>query len=181
MAYMANGPMPRRRLLARIDSVSIACLAERDTDPEALRRALADVQPQITLDEVLVADLLVQATSVGRCPRVTSDRAIETVLGLLDAASRQPDAAEPKRQMRLIAAMLFARAQRWPQAQEQAERAWTANAPLETADLLVQAYLANGRRDAAERTLRELEARVRPYDRAGLHLLGQLRGRVEQD
>lgn len=178
MAHMADGPVPRRRLLARIDSVSIACLADRDADPALLRRALTDAQPQITLDEVLVADLLAQATSVGRCPRITSDRAIETVLGLLDAASRQPDSAEPKRQMRMLAALLLARAQRWPQAQEQAERAWAAHAPLETADVLIQAYLANGRRDAAERTLRELQARVRPYDRAGQHLLGQLRERI---
>ncbi|WP_091632511.1 hypothetical protein [Lysobacter sp. cf310] len=180
MAQMADGPIPRRRLLARIDSVSIACLGERDPDPASLEQALTDTQAQITLDEVLVADLLSQATSVGRCPRITSERTIDTVLSLLAAASKQPDTAEPKRQMRLIASLLLARAQRWPEAQQQAERAWAAQAPLETADILVRAYLANGDRDAAERTWRELQARVRPYDRAGQHLLGQLRGLIEQ-
>jgi thioredoxin-like negative regulator of GroEL len=167
MRYLTHSPLARRRMLARIDLVSIACLGGRDPDPAELRRALADRQPQITLDEVLVADLLAQASAPGRCPRIGNAQAIAMVTGLLDAAPDQPDRATPKRQLRFIAALLYARAERWPEAQAQAERAWSPQAAADIGDLLVQACVKNGQTDHARRVLGQLAERTRPYDRAG--------------
>lgn len=167
MRYLSRSPLPRRRMLAGIDLVSIACLGGRDPDPAELQRALADRQPQITLDEVLVADLLAQASAPGRCPRIGNPQAIATVTALLDAASAQPDRATPKRQLRFVAALLYARAERWPQAQAQAERAWSPQASADIGDLLVQACVKNGQTDCASRVLGQLAERTRSYDRAG--------------
>ncbi|KRA17807.1 hypothetical protein [Lysobacter sp. Root604] len=180
MAYLARSPLPRRRLLAGIDSVSIDCLSGRDPDPVQLDRALADRQTKITLDEVLVADLLAQASGQGRCPRISPERVIDTVSALLKAAATQPDSAQPKRQLRLLAAILLARSERWPEARGQAEAAWGADARLELADLLIQAYVKEGRPESAERVLRELTARTKSYDRAALRLIAHWRSRLAE-
>ncbi|MEG3789897.1 hypothetical protein V1318_07175 [Lysobacter sp. CCNWLW3] len=174
MGTLLRSPLPRRRMLAGIDLVSIACLGGRDPDPAQLQRALADRQPQITLDEVLVADLLAQASAPGRCPRIGDAQAIATVESLLDAASAQPERATPKRQLRFVAALLYARAGRWPQAQAQAQRAWSPQAAAEIGDLLVQACVKNGRTDCARRVLGQLAERTRAYDRAGQARLTRL-------
>ncbi|RDZ27032.1 hypothetical protein DX914_12225 [Lysobacter silvisoli] len=179
MHRLQRSAQPRTRLLARIDAVSIACLAGRPADPSELTRALTDAQAKVTLDEVLVVDLLAQASAGDRCPGVASPQVSALVLGLLRAAPTQDPAAHPRRQLHLIAALVLARSQDWAGAQAQAEGAWTTQAPLEVADVLVQAYLANGRRQDAERVLRQIQARTRPYDRAGQALIAQLRGRIQ--
>lgn len=174
MRYLRRSPQPRRRLLAGIDLVSIACLAGRDPDPADLQRALVDRQAQITLDEVLVADLLAQASAPGRCPRIGDAQAIAAVAALLDAASAQPERAAPKRQLRFLAALLYARAERWPQAQAQAQLAWSPRASADIGDLLVQACAKNGQTDCARRVLAQLAERTRAYDRAGQARLTRL-------
>ncbi|UHQ22569.1 hypothetical protein LVB77_18240 [Lysobacter sp. 5GHs7-4] len=178
MEYLRRSPLPRRRMLAGIDLVSIACLAGRDPDPAQLRTALADRQPQITLDEVLVADLLAQASAPGRCPRIGEAQAIATVHTLLAAAPTQPERATPKRQLRYVAALLHARAGQWPQAQDQAERAWSPQATPEIGDLLVQACAKNGQTACARRVLAQLDARTRGYDRVGQARLVRLRALI---
>lgn len=179
MRELTLDPDPRRRTLARIDLLSIACFAGQDPPAAQLDRAIAERRPSITLDEVLVVDLLVQATGQERCPRIGDAQIGLMIEALLAAAAAQPDGAEPKAQMQFLAALLHARAQRWPQAEEHAQRAWTPRATSEVGELLVQARLHNGQRAAAVEALAEVRRRTPAYDRAGQLRIAKLQAAID--
>lgn len=179
MRKIALSPDPRRRTLARLDLLSIACFAGQNPAPERLELAIAERRPSITLDEVLVMDLLVQATGQGRCPRI-SDDLLGTAIGrLLSSASAQSDSAAPKAQMSFLAALLYARSGHWLLAQQHAERAWTPRAAPEVGDLLVRACLHNGQRAKAEAALTEIRRRTPAYDRQGQARITALRAAID--
>lgn len=179
MRKLALSPDPRRRTLARLDLLSIACFAGQDPGPDLLERAIAERRPSITLDEVLVMDLLVQASDLERCPRIGDDLLGAAIGRLLSSASAQPDSATPKAQMHFLAALLYARNGQWPQAQQHAEQAWMPRAAPEVGELLVRASLHNGQRTQAEAVLAGIRRITPSYDRQGQSRIMALRAAID--
>jgi hypothetical protein len=165
---------PRDRLLAGFDLISINCLRDASGEPADLSRAVAGAQPEVTLAETHVIDLLIRVSDQNQCGNITDRDIADSIMQLVAAASSQPDRATPKWQLRHAAALVNARAGRWKEAQTQAEQAWQPGADLVVGAQLVRIYVKNGAYPAAERILLQMTQRVRPHDAVGQAELAEI-------
>lgn len=179
LGRLASSANPRDRLLANVNLITTQCLRDDSADPSLLRRIEQDAQPELTIFE---SQSLLQLTNIAGkgCGKISLLDMARTTETLIASAHAQPDSVRSKWVTRAIAAQLYARADRWSQAQAQAELAWQPGADLAIGEMLARIYIHNGRLPEAERTYAQLNRRTKPYDTPGQRNLRELRKSLDQ-
>jgi tetratricopeptide (TPR) repeat protein len=176
MSRLLQSPHPRDRLLGRLNRVVIDCAFAIGANPDDLREAVKLAQPKITLAEMNAFEALAAygAQPHSNCGPVSPDMAADSISRIV-ATATQSDAYQGKWRSRLVAAMLYGRAEDWSNALVQAKLAWQPTSDPAAGGFLVRAYAHNGMMAQAERTYQEVARRISPDDTNGKLGLAELR------
>jgi hypothetical protein len=180
MAYDAayrllKSPDPRKQMLGHLTRVTYDCISGIGANPSDLRQAVALAQPKLMIAEAHAFELLEGLGPETNCGAVGPGILADAAASVVDAATAQSDTRPAKWRMRLMAARLFGRADRWQEALQQAKLSWQPNADPAAGGFLSRAYAQNGMMEEAERAYAETKARTSPYNRDDLAGLASLR------
>jgi hypothetical protein len=170
---------PRHRMLGRISKMTIDCAMSPTVDPADLARALEDARPKLTVYESQAFARLTDLTKQRRCDGIDDALLADSIVRMLQTAASQADYVAPKARLRFFAADLYAHAGRWKDALPLAQLSWQHSNDPKVGALLANAYVNNGMYPDAKRTVAELAARVKSYDRMGQAELAKARALVE--
>ena len=168
---LLENPNPRVRELAYLNRVLADCVASGNADAIDLRDAVALARPLVTLDEMHVFSDLASVSDQRTCSGAGPVDLANAIVATLNTARDQPDDVQVKWGLRLIAARLYASADKWKRALAQALLAWQPSADAPVGAFLVRAYVYNGMLAKAQRTFAEVAKRIDPdntNDRNGL-------------
>jgi hypothetical protein len=176
MARLLQSPNPRDRLLGRLNRVVIDCAFGLGANPSDLREAEKLAQPKLTLAEMNAFEALAAygAKPQSNCGSVSPAMVADSINRIV-ATAKQSDAYQGKWRSRLVAAMLYGRAEDWSNALVQAKLAWQPTSDPAAGGFLVRAYAHNGLMGQAERTYIEVARRISPDDTNGKLGLEELR------
>lgn len=171
LAPFLDSDLPRNRMLAGLDTVTIKCVRDKSVDPAEVERILIDAQPKITVGEVLVMRQMQTITSKFGCGDLRDDVLADLMVELIAKAHAQTSSSPPNAQMHSLAAVGFARGGRLDDARRHAQVAWEGTHDLVVGDLLARFYLLSGMPAEARAIIDQLQARVRSSDKMGLRQL----------
>lgn len=177
MESLKASTSPRHRMLGNLYSLSMDCIRKQDSDPAYLTAAAREASPRVTLAELLAFRVIAQ--EIGRrqgCGAITNSEVARTMDQILAATPTQPEAMQPKVLMRILAAELYVRDSRWPEAAVQAELAWQPGADPSIGAQLGRIYMQQGRLEEAGHTLVEVAGRIKCHnssDRTNFEALWQ--------
>lgn len=165
-ARLAASTDPRRQFLGHVNTVTIDCLAKGDGHRINLIEAEHVGLQMVTLVELQAYTPLSLALGHGRCGnRITESVVADSIVRLLDGLTNQPNESQAKWLLRTTAADLYQRAERWEDAQRQAELAWIPDvSDSAIAGMLVRIHIHNGNKVDAQRVLNQARARVSKYE-----------------
>lgn len=177
MESLKASTIPRHRMLGNLYSLSIDCIRRQDSDPAYLSAAARNAGPRVTLAELLAFRVVAQEIQRRQgCGAITNTGVAQTIDQVLAATPTQSDAMQPKVLMRILAAELYMRDGKWPEAATQAALAWQPGADPSIGAQLGRIYMQQGRLDEASRTLEEVGARIKCHnasDRSNFEALWQ--------
>ena len=165
MGSLKNSAIAKHRMLGHLYSVSLDCIRRQDSDPTHLAAAAKETSRHVTLAELMAFRVVAQ--EIGRpqrCGSITNSKVADTIDQILDATSDQPDAMQPKVLMRILAAELYMRDQRWPEAVIQAKLAWQPGADPSIGAQLGRIYMQQGRLDDADHVFEDVAERVKCHN-----------------
>jgi hypothetical protein len=157
---LLENPNPRVRELAYLNRVLADCVVSGNASANDLRDAVALARPRVTLEEMHVFSDLASVSDQRTCAGAGPADLANAIAATLAAAHDQPDGAQPKWSLRLMAARLYASAGKWKLALAQAILAWQPSADAPVGAFLVRVYIQNGMRTEAERTYTEVAKRI---------------------
>jgi hypothetical protein len=168
--WLAN-PDPRAQMAGRINRVTVDCIFGMSPNPNDLQQAAKLAQPKAMLSDLQTFEMLAKASNEKGCGAVSPGVIADGIDTVVDAATAQPDSVTAKWQLRLLAARMYGRANRWDDALTQARLAWQHNADAAAGGYLAIVYAQKGMLGDAERIYEETSARIDPHkldDIAGL-------------
>ena len=176
---MTRHPNPQFRLLGELYLLSVECRRAGTADPARLARAQASASARLTLAEVHAFNVLSRSTMQG-CGAVTDPMIANALAAIADAAKAQPASRQPQWHARFVAADIYARANDWKRALDQAELAWQPTADPGMGALLARIQARNGLYAEAKHTLMDIAPRVKCHDTSNLRDLGKLWMAIDQ-
>lgn len=177
---LIDRPQPRHRLQGSLHTLTIDCLRGQGADPIHLRQAEEAGVQFVTLSDAQALTQLSRAVGTGRCgPSVTDDVVADSISRLLDGLP-QSDWARGKYLMRGSLASMYIHADRWEDAQRQAELAWRPSvSDTAIGGMLIRIYLHNGNTEGAQRTLDQVRVRTHDYELEAVHHIGILQAQID--
>ncbi|WP_074862700.1 hypothetical protein [Lysobacter enzymogenes] len=174
-----DDPILSHRATGYISTIAASCWENKSGDPAELDRAAAHFAAPVRLQDSLSFRYLLEMVDQGTCgTRVDNARIAAAIDKILQMASRQDETSKPKWLLRIIAATAYTRSGDWIRAQEHARLAWNRAADPAVGGLLARIYIHNGHKQDAIRTLAEVEARVRGFERVAQGELEEIRGLI---
>lgn len=170
---------PRERVTVALSLAAIDCASGSGIDPDDLHRAVSDARLKVTVYEVHAVRQLENLTGIGKCLESAGVMA-DSFAALLAAAARQPESDSSKMHIRKMTAQVYARADRWQDAEKHGKTGWQGSGDLATGGLLVRIYIRNGKQQEALELLGVLEDRIKAFDTAGQRELVALRKLVNK-
>ncbi|MGO1071147.1 hypothetical protein [Lysobacter sp. CA199] len=171
-----NGENPQYRALSNIFLISIDCEKNGDADPAYLKAAQKDVGDRVT---VLESEIMRYLTTIhaekGGCGKATASDIADTFSLIIERSRQQPDSATPKWTARFYAAQMFARAERWEEAEHMSRIAWEQGRTISTGSLHATLLMSVGRTNDAHALYRVLAKRVPAHDLKNQAELASLR------
>lgn len=150
---------PRNRSMGHAFRLFVGCVYQHEGSLADLEAFVSLTPLPITLAEVQPFNTIYDATRKQGCGAIT-DKMIGAALSrLADRAKYQAITSREKIRLRYQAASFYARSQDWTNAYVQGRLAWQPRAEPPVAIPLIQAQLAMGNIDAAEKTFREAMVR----------------------
>lgn len=171
---MTRSQDPRQRFIGRIYLVTSRCVLGQQGRSTELNAAIIEPASKMTLTEVYAFTNLANASRNKGCGEITPETIADSIVQTLDSSHSQPPTAQSQWLLRYQAALLYANAGHWQQAQQQAELAWQPNADPGVGAHLAQVYAQNGHYDLALSTLRGTAARTKCHDLVSMTTLGHL-------
>ncbi|MBT2747928.1 MULTISPECIES: tetratricopeptide repeat protein [unclassified Lysobacter] len=169
------------RLQGYFSTIIVDCWWSTGGEAKYLQEGATSFKPPIHLSDALTSNNLLDAIDQKRCgPEITYARVADALDKILAAAPTQPETSRAKWMLRTMAATANLRADRWQQAQAHAEKAWNPSADPAVGGLLARIYIHNGRKAEAQRTLDEVTARVRSFERIANSELSGLREAIQK-
>ncbi len=163
---MLDSDEPRKRIVARLDLAAIDCMQGRPVDRALFMDAAAEALPRLTVYEVHSALFLVQVANGRACAAEFNSYAAQSLTRIIDAAHEQAESASNKGSLHRVASQLHALSGDWQAAEAQAQRGWDARPALPLGTMLAVSRIHTGNLDGAEQVLKEMDAMLRPYDKA---------------
>lgn len=178
---LVDSPKPRHQLLGYVHATTIDCLRGHGGDLSLLRKAEGTGVTFLTLSEAQAYTQLSRAIGAGRCgPAIDDSAAADSIVRLLDSTSGQSDRAQPRWLLRTTVASMYMHAERWEDAQRQAEQAWIpGRSDTAIGGLLVRIHIHNGNKAAAQKTLNQMRAEVPSYQVAANQGLEALQAQID--
>lgn len=164
MRQLADSPDIRNRFVARMDLLTIGCMAGYPPDIASMDRTVAMAPRTITVAEVHVALLQDAAIRDGRCPASTAPVMAHSMSRMLEHAIGQADAVPTKMTVRRLAAGLYALTGDGAAALHHAETGWRARKTMPMGALLARLYIQSAQWDEAEGVIASMKAMTRPFD-----------------
>ncbi|KAB8183895.1 hypothetical protein FKV24_011005 [Lysobacter maris] len=178
---LTSSDNPRHRLLGHIHSITVECLSGRGGSPDDLESATEERLDKVSLSEVQAFGPLAKAVAEGRCDKaIDASQVGDTIVKILDHTQAQSAASKPKWLMRTAAAQQYMRANRWSDAEAQAELAWQPGADAAVGALLTQVYIHNGKKEKASRVLSQVADRVGGYEIGGQREILRLQQKIDE-
>ena len=180
-ASFIDSPNPRHRLLGNIHTLVIDCLRGKQAGPAYLRQAEQSGVKFLTIPDTQAFVQLGKALDHGMCgPDVTYATAADSIERLMQATPGQPDSAQPKWSLRTTAADFYRRSGQWQKAQRQAELAWHPDvSDTAVGGLLVNIYVEQGDKAAAQRTLDQVRKRVSIHEKAANESIAVIQAQID--
>lgn len=180
-ASFIDSPNPRHRLLGNIHTLVIDCLRGKHADPVYLRQAEQSGVKFLTIPDTQAFVQLGKALDHGMCgPNVTYATTADSIERLMQVTPGQPDTAQPKWSLRTTAADFYRRAGQWQDAQRQAELAWHPEvSDTAVGGLLVNIYIEQGDKVAAQRTLNQVRKRVSTHEKAANESIALIQAQID--
>lgn len=172
---LTQSPRPRLRAQGYLNRINLDCATRHEANPMDLAAAVREAPSRVTQDEATSFSLLVRNTQQP-CKGIDDTALALAAAAFADAARFQPDSLGIKAELRHSAASLHARSGDWKAALPQAKLAWQPRMSAATSAVLVQAQLAAGDIEGAERTYTQAHGRATPADSVGLQWL---RGQID--
>lgn len=180
-ANFIDSTNPRHRLLGNIHTLVIDCLRGENPNQAYLRQAEQSGVKFLTIPDTQAYVLLGKALDNHMCgPEVTYATTADSIERLMQATPGQPDSAQPKWSLRTTAADFYRRAGQWQDAQRQAELAWHPEvSDTAVGGLLVNIYIEQGNKAAAQRTLDQVRKRVSKHEKAANESIAQIQAQID--
>jgi len=174
-----DDPVLGRRSSGYISTIAVSCWENKGGDAADLDRAAAKFTAPVRLQDALAYRYLLELVDQQHCgPKIDNARIAASLEKVLQAASKQDETSKPKWLLRAVAATAYTRSGNWVRAQEHLQLAWTRAADPAVGGLLARVYIHNGRKQDAIRTLNEVEARVRSFERIAGSELDDIRALI---
>lgn len=178
MQRLTTSAVPGNRMIGHLGMATTDCLATGNPDQRDLDSAIANADTVLRLEDYQAFGLLARVSDDRGCGEITPGAIADAMVEVLHAARSQPDVRQPKWRLRMLAAQQLARANRLPEALEQAKLAWQPTADVGVGSVLVQIYALMGMPEDAERTLQEMENRLGSFESMGFAEIQRLRESV---
>lgn len=178
---VAEDPRQTARLQGYFSTIIVDCWSTTHPSATLLERGVASFEAPIQLSDALSFRQLLDMIDTKRCGKeITYARIADAAEKVLAASPAQPETSKAKWMLRTMAATANLRADRWQKAQEHAEKAWSPGADPAVGGLLTRIYIHNGNKQKAEKTLTEVNARVRSFESIGQKEMSALRAQINQ-
>lgn len=176
-----DDPVLGRRSSGYISTIAVSCWENKGGDPAELDRAAAKFTAPVRLQDALAYRYLLDIVEQQHCDaKIDNARIAASLEKILQAAAKQDETSKPKWLLRTVLATAYTRSGDWNRAQQQLELAWTRAADPAVGGFLARVYVHNGRKQDAIRTLNEVEARVRSFERVARSELDDIRSMIDK-
>ncbi|HYM86524.1 MAG TPA: hypothetical protein VET30_07275 [Pseudoxanthomonas sp.] len=181
LAHLLSSDNPRYRQVGNLGTFTIRCLrGDANPDTALLETAAKENLHKITTYEAQSFVRLTRTIKAKGCGSVRPAVAASYVKRILDSASSQPESAQPKWHSRTTLADLYASAEDWPAARQQAEISWEGSGHFpKVGASLTSLYVQEGNIAAARTILAEIRKRVAADDTGGQATLRMLQKSID--
>lgn len=156
------------------------CKTSRKSSHADLVRAVEALPPHIDLTTVQMFRFARTYLEESTCDGITFQQMATGIAEAVDGATAQSDNAWPKYFLRLKSARLFAKANRWDLALEQARKAWRPTTPTPAMSFLVVALISNGEIEEARKVYESAVARARPGSKEDDSAIALMKGMIAE-
>lgn len=180
---IATTTNPETRAHVLLFRIWLDCHFKQQASYADLKAAVASLPPYMNLTTIQMLRFARTPFENGPCEGMSLEQMADAHATIVDNATSQSDDAWPKYYIRLKSARLYAQADRWDLALEQARKTQRPSTPVPGMSFLVMALISNGLMDEARMVHQQAIARAEPDSRddaAAIEQMAQMLAAAER-
>ena len=181
MSRLMSSSNPERRLLGNVYQLTIDCIRGLEGDSAYLHRAEATGGARLSFGIISAYQQLDRALRLRPCgDEVTNYTVANSIEALLENTPLEPESSQKKWNLRSTAAGLYRREGDLEAERAQLELAWQPGvSDTAIGGMLAVNYLNAGDLLAAQRTVDQIRAQIRPYQKAAVDGVAALQAQID--